>query len=373
MKDKKSYIHPFEKFSNNEGSFFGSIESNPEDRTVFNSLNEEEQSRALLLASKLDVAQYENILQFGSEIQISLKNFTHSMLVRVQRNDTSPIREILHKLIEHLEEINPDDLIEKDRGFLQKLFGRPKSSIQEQISQYNRLSNHIDRLSIKLQHKQKELLADMKMLNEVYQLNEEFYQNLNVYIAALEMKKKDLYSNQLSKLDQTSLSSNSPLDKQRLNDLLNTFEQLDKRLYDLQISREIAVQTAPQLRMIQQTNQMLIEKIQSSVLTTIPLWQTQISIMLNMNHQRRANDTTRKLIDTSEQMLRKNAKMLEATSKDTNKQKIISHSEIDLFKQAQLELINSIEETLRVQAISNEQQALMEANIIEMDNNKSNL
>ena len=369
MTNEKSSNHPFEEFSNNESSFLHVYESShyTMDTPVFYSLSAEEQSRSLLLASKLDASQYEYVLQFGSEIQQSLKNFTHNMLIRVQRNDTSPIREILHKLIEHLDKINPDDLIEKERGFLQKLFNRSKTSIQETMSQYNRLSKQIDRLGIQLQHAQKGLLSDMKMLNELYQLNEEYYHNLNVYIAAGEMKKKDLFANQLPELERSAISSNNPLDKQRLNDLQSSIEWLDKRIYDLQISREIAIQTAPQIRMIQQTNQVLVEKIQESVMTTIPLWQTQVSMLINMNNQRRANQSTRRLMETSEKMLHKNSKMFEATSKDTNKHKIISHSEIDLFKQTQLELINTIEETLRVQAISNEQQASMKATITDID------
>lgn len=363
MINKKSSNHPFEEFSNHESSFLYSEGNNQPatDTPVFYSLNAEEQSRSLLLASQLDVSQYENVLQFGAEIQQSLKNFTHNMLVRVQRNDTSPIREILHKLIKYLEKINPEDLIENEKSFFQKLFNRSKSSIQEAMSQYNRLSKQIDRLGIQLQHAQKGLLADMKLLNELYLLNEEYFRNLNIYIAAGEMKKKDLIANELPKLEQSSLSSNNPLDQQRLNDLQSSIEWIDKRLYDLQISREIAIQTAPQIRMIQQTNQMLVDKIQESVMTTIPLWQTQISMLINMNRQRKANQTTRRLMETSEQMLHKNAKMLDATVKDLGKQKSISNSEIDVFKQTQLQLINSIEETLRVQAISNEQQASIKA------------
>ncbi|MCM3387784.1 toxic anion resistance protein [Ureibacillus chungkukjangi] len=367
MTNNKSSNHPFEEFSNNESSFSCTSNHYSTDTLVFSSLSEENQSHALLLASKLDASQYENVLQFGSEIQHSLKNFTHNMLIRVQRNDTSPIREILHKLMEHLNKINPDDLIEKEKGFLQKLFNRSKSSIQEHITQYNRLSKQIDRLGIQLEHSQKGLLGDVRMLNELYQLNEDYYHNINMYIAAAEMKKKDLILNQLPKIEQAYELSNNPLDKQRLNDLQASIDWLDKRQYDLQISREIAVQTAPQIRMIQQTNQMLIEKIQSSVMTTIPLWQTQISMLIHMNNQRRANITTRRLMETSEQMLHKNTKMLETTAQDTNKQKAITNNDVDLFKQTQLELIQLIEETLRVQAISNEQQATVEASIKEIE------
>ncbi|SOC23869.1 uncharacterized protein YaaN involved in tellurite resistance [Ureibacillus xyleni] len=360
MTENKSSHHPFEALSTNGSSFFDVKESSI---ATFQTLSQEEQSRALFLASKFDATVYENVLQFGADVQQSLKNFTHNMLLRVQRNDTSPIREVLHKLMEHLEKINPDDLIESEKGFFSKLFKRSKSSIQEVVSQYNRLSKQIDRLSIQLQHAQKGLLADMNMLNELYRLNEDYFQNLNIYIAAGELKKQDLIKNSLPALEQSLAASTNPMDKQRVVDLQSSIEWLDKRLYDLQISREVAIQTAPQIRMIQQTNQMLIEKIQASVMSTIPLWQSQISILVNMNNQRRANIASQRLMETSDKMIQKNARMIEETSKDSRRHRAISHEDIDKFKATQLQLIESIEETLRVQAESNKQHATIEVNI----------
>lgn len=369
MNRKKSPNQPFEELSNFEGSFSMNYSRPVQsvDTPAFLSLSDEEKDRANVLANGLDVSRYEDVLLFGAEIQQSLKNFTHNMLVRVQRNDTSPIREILHKLVGYLDQINPDDLIEKEKGFLKKLFHRSKSSIPEMVSQYNRISKQIDRLSIQLQHSQKGLLADMHMLNELYQLNEDYYNHLTIYIAACELKLKDLTLNELPLLEKSALSSQNPLDKQKLADFKNSMEWLDKRLYELQISREIALQTAPQIRMIQQTNQLLAEKVQTSVMMTIPLWQTQISMLVQMNNQRKTDLTSRRLMDTSGKMIGKNAKMIEAAAKESNNNRGISHAEIDAFKQTQLELVNSIEETLRVQAISNEQQALVEEKIKNID------
>ena len=360
MTENKSSHNPLDALSVNGSSFFDVTESSI---TTFQTLNEEDKSRALLLASKIDVSVYENILQFGVDVQQSLKNFTHNMLLRVQRNDTSPIREVLHKLMEHLEKVNPDDLIERETGFFRKLFKRSKSSIQEVVSQYNRLSKQIDRLSIQLQHAQKGLLADLNMLNELYQLNEAYFQNLTIYIAAGELKKRDLLNHTLPKLEKSVAASTNPMDKQKLVDLQHVIEGLDQRIYDLQISREVAVQTAPQIRMIQQTNQMLIEKIQSSVMSTIPLWQSQISILVSLNNQRRANIVSQRLLETSDQMIQKNARMIEETAKDSKRHHAISHEEIDRFKATQLQLIESIEETLRVQAESNKQHAAIEVDI----------
>lgn len=329
--------------------------------TIFTSLSEENQNNALYLARTLDVSNYHTVLQFGVEAQHKLKHFTNNLLVQVQRNDTSPIREVLFKLMEQLEKIDPDSLIETNKGFFAKLFNRSKSTIQEQISYYKRLSVQIDRLSIQLLHSQKGLLSDINMLEELYRLNEEYYHNINVYIAAGQLKKQDMMTNQLPKFQNDAIEKNDMISKQRLNDYMQAIEWLDKRIYDLQLSREIAIQSAPQLRLIQQTNRLLVEKIQVSVLTTIPLWQTQISILVNINNQRRINMTGQKLMDASDTMIRKNAKMLETTAKEAKRHKSISHNDIDIFKQTQLQLIESIEETLRVQAESNVQHAEIEA------------
>ncbi|MEK9198173.1 toxic anion resistance protein [Ureibacillus sp. 179-F W5.1 NHS] len=363
MSEKKSAINPFEEFSKNGSSFFDVTirHDYSVDTPTFNTLNRDQQSEALLIASQLDVSQYENVLRFGEEVQQKLKNFTHNMLVSVQRNDTSPIREILFKLMQHLEKVNPDDLIEKNKGFFRKLFNQPKTSLQEIATQYNRLSKQIDRLSIQLQHAQKGLLADMKLLNDLFDLNEDYFHRINLFIAAGEMKKKDLLNHDLPQLEKKASTSANPMDQQLLNDLKSSIEWLDKKIYDLQISREIAIQTAPQIRLIQQTNQMLMEKIQASVMTTIPLWQTQIAMLISLSRQQRAESASRRLMDTSEQMLRKNAKIIEASGQ--NKEKPITHEEIDSFKQTQYQLIESIEETLRVQAISNEQKATIEAKL----------
>lgn len=329
---------------------------------IFSSLSSDDQSQALQLASTMDVSKYENVLQFGIEIQQGLKEFTHNVLKHVQRNDTSPIREILYKLMGELDKVNPDYLLETNEGFLRKIFRRPKYSIQEVITQYTRLSKHIDRLSIQLQYAQKSLLADMNMLNDLYRLNENYFNHINIYIAAGEMKLLDLKNNVYPSMQRESELSDNPMMKQKCNDLQQSIEWLDKRIYDLQLSREIAIQSAPQIRLIQQTNELLIEKIQSSVLTTIPLWQSQISILTNLNHQRRADLAQQRFMKVSDEMLRKNAQMIEATAKDSARQQI-THEDIDTFKETQLQLIESIEETLRVQADNQTQQNVIETKI----------
>nr|WP_106778905.1 toxic anion resistance protein [Lysinibacillus timonensis] len=336
---------------------------------VFTELTELNKKSALKLASNLNTSQYESILQFGVEAQTKLKHFTNNLLVQVQRNDTSPIRDVLFKLMEQLEKINPDSLIENNKGFIAKIFNRNKTTIQEQISHFKRLSVQIDRLSIQLLHAQKGLLADINMLDELYRLNEEYYHNINVYIAAGQLKKQELLTKALPQYQNEAVEYNDLIRKQKLDDLNQAIEWLDQRIYDLQLSREIAIQSAPQIRLIQRTNQLLVEKIQTSVLTTIPLWQTQISILVNINNQRHLNSTGQRLMDISDEMIRKNAKMMSATANDSKKRKLITHADVDSFKQTQIQLIESIEETLRLQAESNEQQAQIELNVGNLTSN----
>lgn len=327
---------------------------------LFASLSTASKQQAVHLAAELPAEHYENILTFGLSAQEALKKFTTQMLHYIQRKDVSRVGDVLSDLLRHLEEIDPDALIEEERGFFARIFHRPKKSIQEIMTQYNKLSKRIDRLGIQLSHTKNGLLADYQFLNELYEINESYFQNINVYIASLEIKKQHLQEVQLP----TTVQTTDPFKKNEVNDLHMQIEWLDRRIYDLEISREVAIQYAPQIRLIQQTNQLLIEKIQSSIMSTIPLWQSQIAMLLSMNNQRRAMQSQQRLMDASEELLRKNGKMLETTAKD-RKRNAVNHTDIDRFKQIQLKLLQDIEDTLRVQVSSNEKRFEIEHTITE--------
>ncbi|MEK4229571.1 toxic anion resistance protein [Solibacillus sp. FSL H8-0538] len=333
---------------------------------LFAALDAHTKNRAMDLARNLQMTKYEYVLSFGLPAQDALKQFTSQMLLHVQRKEVSKVGDVLFDLMQHLEKIDPDALVEQEKGFFSMMFSRQKKSIQEVMSHYKKLSNQIDRLGIQLSHTQTGLLSDYKFLDELYGLNEDYFHEINVYIAAVEIKKHHLLQDVLPKLQVQTLESDDPMQKHKLQDLHMQIEWLDKRMYDLEISREISIQCAPHIRLIQQTNQMLIEKIQSSVMTTIPLWQSQISMLLSMNSQRRAMQSQQRLMDVSDELMRKNGKMMDVTARATRKQKGVSHSDIDRFKQTQLQLLKEIEDTLRIQATSNEKRHQVETTILDM-------
>ena len=217
------------------------------------------------------------------------------------------------------------------------------------MTKYQKLSTQIDRIGIQFEHSKKGLIDDVHMLNQLYDQNKAYFQALNVYIAAAEIKR-----------DEILMTSSLPFDKkqkhhdqmayQEVNDMAQFFDRLEKRIYDLQLSRQITIQTAPQIRMIQQTNQTLAEKIQSSVMTSIPLWKNQIAIALTFNRQFKAVEAQKQVTKTTNDLLLKNSEMLKINSIETAKENERGIVEIDTLKQTQENLLQTIEETLQIQA-----------------------
>lgn len=341
--------NPFEAFKNSgstaaklaEDEFKNAL-TNHEISPLFASLNEIDKNRSLTLARELQINTYENVLTFGLSAQQALRDFTANMSVHAERKDHSKVGEVLSQLISYLEQIDPEALLEQNKGFFGKFFSRQKQTVQEVMSHYKKLSKQIDRLAIQLEHAQMGLLRDFNLLDQLYKLNEQYFQEVNVYIAAGELKLAD------AKAKLLPAETDDFISFQQSNDDKMAIEWLDRRLYDLQVSREIAIQAAPQIRLMQQTNQMLIDKIQASVMTTIPMWQTQIATLLTMNQQRRLMETQEKLMRASDELARKNGRLLNMDAKQK-----VTHADIDKFKQTQLQLIRDIEETLRVHAEAN--------------------
>lgn len=348
--------NPFEAFSQTGSPFADeelqqyelNLKRNPE-LVLYNSLAMQEKNEALKLAKTLKHNQYDSILLFGKEAQEKLSQFTSYMLKHTQKQDIQITGQLLNDMFTYIDKINPDAFMPKKETFISKLFQKRQPNLQEVMSDYTRLKVRIDRLSIQLEHSQIQLLKDNELLEQLYKMNEDYFRHINKFIAACEWKLYELKNELLPELQQVATLSQDPLDEQAVRDLHMQIEWIDKRKYDLEISREIAIQSAPQIRMIQQTGQMVIEKIQSSVLTTIPVWQSQIAMILQMNKQRRLAETEQKMINATNALSRKNKDMFEATKLHTTNQ--IRNTSIDLqkFKETQQKLLRDIEETLYIQ------------------------
>ena len=208
------------------------------------------------------------------------------MLEHVQKKDVGEIGQVLSDLMKKLEQVSPDELKTEKRNFFSRLFGRVSHSVQEVLSRYQKTGAQIDRISVKLEHSKSALINDNKMLERLYEKNKEYYEALNVYIAAGQLKLEELNHKTIPELKEKSKTEHHHMAVQEVNDMIQFADRLEKRVYDLTLSRQITLQSAPQIRLIQHTNQVLAEKIQSSIMTAIPLWKNQVAIALTLLRQR---------------------------------------------------------------------------------------
>ncbi|MGG0644439.1 toxic anion resistance protein [Sporosarcina gallistercoris] len=313
-------------------------------------LSPEEQQKAKELAEQIPVGDYEAILTYGATAQNELSRFSHKMLDHVQSKDIGPVGDVLNDLMGKLSEIDPDDLSEKKKTGLSRIFNKASRSIQEMMTKYQKLSTQIDRIGVQLEHSKRGLIEDVQMLDNLYEQNKTYFQALNVYIAAAEIKRDELAAITIPQMREAAQLSNDQMAIQEVNDMNQFLDRLEKRLYDLQLSRQLTIQSAPQIRMIQQTNQTLAEKIQSSIMTSIPLWKNQIAIALTLNRQKKAVESQRLVTKTTNDLLLRNSEMLKLNSIETAKENERGIIEIDTLKKTQENLIQTIEETLVIQA-----------------------
>ncbi|NYF24713.1 toxic anion resistance protein [Sporosarcina sp. JAI121] len=313
-------------------------------------LSSEEREKAKMLAEQIPVGNYEAIITYGASAQGELSKFSGQMLDHVQSKDIGPVGDVLKDLMNKLSEIDPDDLSDKKKSGLSRLFNKATRSVQEMMTKYQKLSTQIDRIGIQLEHSKRGLLDDVQMLDNLYEQNKTYFQALNIFIAAAELKQEELANEIIPRMRKEAELSNDQMAFQEVNDMAQFLDRLEKRLYDLQLSRQITIQSAPQIRMIQQTNQTLAEKIQSSIMTSIPLWKNQIAIALTLNRQMKAVESQKLVTKTTNDLLLKNSEMLKINSIETAKENERGIIEIDTLKKTQENLIQTIEETLLIQA-----------------------
>ncbi|SFA74947.1 Uncharacterized conserved protein YaaN involved in tellurite resistance [Lentibacillus halodurans] len=334
---------------------------------LIDQLPEESRKKALQLAKQIDANNYQSITQYGTEAQSKLLDFSHSMLEHVQKNDTGEIDSVLENLMKKLEQVDPDELKPEKRGVMSRLFGKISNSVNEILSRYQKTGAQIDRISVKLDNYKSVLTKDNELLQQVFDKNKEYFDALNIYIAAGEVKREELETELIPELKRKAETSDNQMDVQEVNDVMQFAERLDKRVHDLKLSRQITTQSAPQIRLIQNTNQALVEKIQSSILTAIPLWKNQIAIALTLVRQRHAMEAQKQVSETTNDLILKNSEMLQTNSIETAKENERGLVDIETLKQTQENLLNTIEETMQIQTEGREKRHQAEKELIGME------
>ena len=327
----------------------------------------EQQKTARELAEKIDYTDTEAILNYGSTAQQKIGDFSHGVLNHVQNQDTGIIGESINDLMFHLQESDPEELTEENQNFVQKLFKRAKRSRYEMTAKYQKIGTQVDKIALQLDKQKGQLLEDNKMLNQLYDQNLNYYEALNIYIAAGELRVQELENDIIPKALTEAEETPDQMLVQKVNDLNQFLNRLDKRVHDLRVTRQITLQQAPQIRLIQNTNQALAERIQTSINTAIPLWKNQIVISLTLLRKQDAVAAQRKVSDATNEMLQRNSEMLKQSSIETARETERAVVDIETLQKTQTDLIETLQETLSIQQQGSQKRREAEQQLVVME------
>ncbi|WP_427704462.1 toxic anion resistance protein [Staphylococcus parequorum] len=335
--------HPLDKYIDEQSANQNEIINNKTQYT------QEEQQKIDKLSEQIKPMDNDGLLNYGTQAQSNMSQFSHRILNEVNTTDVGPVGESLNGLMSKLKSVNPEELNPENQSKLKRIFKRTKASVNEIFSKMQSVGSQIDRISIELDKHKNNLKKDIDMLDELYNMNKDYFEELSLYIEAAKKKQHTLQQTEVPKLRTQAKTTGNQMDVQAASDMEQFIDRLDKRIYDLQLSRQIAIQTAPQIRMIQNVNQALAEKIQSSILTSIPLWKNQMSIALTLMRQRNAVSAQKAVTDTTNDLLLKNSELLKQNALETATENERGVVDIETLKTTQNDIIETIEQTLQIQ------------------------
>lgn len=290
----------------------------------------------------------QSVMDYGREQQQQLSQYSDRMLQEVQKEDVKDISKTLDKLMKQLDESDPDKLLPENQNFFTKVFNRTKKEIEKQFRHLTSVSAKIDTVSKELNDNQKVLMRDIQSLDALYEHNQAYFKDVSALVEAGELRLKELRENELQQFKDKASQTGAQEDIQAVSDMEDFIERLDKRVYDLQLSRDVALQSAPQIRMIQNINQSLAEKIRTSVLTSIPIWKNQMSIALALTNQRQVSRSQQLVNDTTNDMIKKNSKMLKENAIRTAKENERAVIDVESLEESQANIKEAIQKTLEI-------------------------
>lgn len=290
----------------------------------------------------------QSVMNYGREQQQQLSQYSDRMLQEVQKEDVKDISKTLDKLMKQLDESDPDKLLPENQNFLTKIMNRTKEAVEKQFKHLTSVSAKIDSVSRELDSNQKILMKDIQSLDALYQHNQAYFKDVSALVDAGEIRLKELREHELQQLKSKASQTGAQEDIQAVADMEDFIERLDKRVYDLQLSRDVALQSAPQIRMIQNINQSLAEKIQTSVMTSIPVWKNQMAIALALTNQRQVANSQKLVNDTTNDMIKKHSEMLKENAVRTAKENERAVIDVESLEESQANIKEAIQKTLEI-------------------------
>lgn len=308
-------------------------------------LSPEEQAMVDSFAQKIDITNSQQVLQYGSACQKKIGDFSEAALAKVSTKDLGEVGEMITDLIGELKNFDAE---EEEKGLF-GFFKKKSNQIAALKSKYDKAETNVENIQSMLEGHQIQLLKDIAMLDKMYELNMAYFKELSMYILAGKQKLADVRTGALQQAMEKARISGLPEDAQAARDLSDQCERFEKKLYDLELTRNISLQMGPQIRLLQNNNSMMAEKIQSTIVNTIPLWKNQMVLALGLVHSQQAMQAERAVTDMTNELLKKNADALKMGTLETARESQRGVVDIETLQQTNKSLIETLDELNKIQ------------------------
>lgn len=296
---------------------------------------------------KVDVTNPDHVLLFGADAQKKIADFSETALDAVRTQETGEVGNMLVNLVSELKGFQKDS--EEPKG-LAKLFSKAEDKITRMKARYNKVSANVENIAGSLEGYQTQLLKDVAMFDRLYDQNNDYFHQLTLYIIAGDKKLAQVRATELKELQEKAAQSGDAMDAQKANDLAAQCDRFEKKLYDLKLTRQVSIQMAPQIRLLQNNDSLLVERIQSTLSNTLPLWKSQMVLALGMHHSQQALQAQTAVTDMTNELLRKNAEALKIGTVQTAREAERGIIDIETLVQTNQDLIDTINEVMNIQS-----------------------
>lgn len=328
-----------------------------------NNLTPEELQMVNEFSQKIDLHNSQAILQYGVGTQKKMADFSETALNNVRTKDLGEVGNMLSSLVIDLKSF---DVTEQDKGF-KGLFKKSSNKITSMKAKYDKAEVNVNNVCTALENHQVTLMKDIALLDKMYAVNLTYFKELSMYILAGKKKLEEVRNGELAAAIAKANASNLPEDAQAAKDLQSMCDRFEKKIHDLELTRMISIQTAPQIRMVQNNDTLMAEKIQSTIVNTIPLWKSQMVLALGIEHSAQAAKAQREVTDMTNELLRKNADILKTATIDTAKESERGIVDLETLKHTNESLISTFDEVLKIQTEGREKRRNAEAEMQRME------
>ena len=318
-----------------------------EESLNYDLLSKEEQAEIDEFNKKINIEDATEVLQYGSNAQLKISQFSDKILDGVKTNGTGEVGNLLTDLVAEIKSFDSNLSNEKPKG-LAKLFYNAKKQLSKLVAKYSKIETNIDNIEEKLENYKIQMLKDITIFDTMYEKNLEYFKEVSMYIIAGERKLEEVKNVILPEIKKKALESGEQLDAQKLTDTENMINRFEKKLHDLKTTRIISIQMAPQIRLLQNNESELVEKIQSSLINTIPLWKNQIVLALGINNAKQAIQAQRAVSDLTNDMLKKNSEILKQGSIEVAQESERAIVDIATLQQSNKDIIETLDQVLKI-------------------------